>query len=198
MPDPTVSDLAFYGLDAATLRPLSTNIGSVTNLDSIRNTINTRETDALNGSLITANSTANSMVVYGGLLSRNATINAIANDMTAQNKKTAAGGADTFSRQSEINEWQAQNKLDTLFFMQILFLYFAVLVICLYFRQVGILPSSVFYILAFIGFIIVFGVLWNRASYTRTSRDKRYWNRRYIGLGDSDLAAKLQCSLSSS
>ena len=196
MPTQTVSDVAFASVDAATMNAIT---GNTADYGTVRDAISKAETDALNGSLITANSTGNSMLVYGGLLSRNVTINSIANDMTAQNKKTAAGGADTFSRQSEINEWQAQNKLDTLFFMQILFLYFAVLVICLYFRQVGIFPSSVFYIIAVLGFLIVGGVLWNRASYTRTSRDKRYWNRRFIGLGDSgDLAAKLQCSLSAS
>lgn len=195
---PDTYDLAFAGVDAASVRPGATTPATSTQFNTLRETINTAETNALNSKLVSANSAANSMVVYGGLLSRNATINEIAQDMTAQNLKGSKGAKDTFSRQNEINEWQAQNKMDTLFFLQILFLYFALVVVSLYFRQIGIFPSAVFYMIVGLGLVIVLGVLWNRASYTHLTRDKRYWNRRYIGLDDSGLSAKLQCSLSAS
>ena len=120
-------------------------------------------------------------------------LSAIAQDLTKENKKVMSGARDTFSRQAEINEWAAQNKMDTLFFLQITFLYFCVVVIALYFRQYGIFPNQVVYIIIGLGLVIVLGVLINRASYTSMSRDKRYWNRRYIGLEDASLQAKLTC-----
>jgi hypothetical protein len=187
---------AFPALDYQTVNNLK-KVGSTINSTNITDTINKAETDNLFASLNTAEQASTTALNYGMLLSRNQTISSIANDMTEQNKKVNNGAKDTYARQAEINEWQAQNKLDTLFFLQILFLYFATLVILIFLRQSGFIPSSMLYIIGGIGLFIVIGVLWNRASYTAVSRDKRYWNRRYIGLTDSgDLQAKLQCSLS--
>jgi hypothetical protein len=187
---------AFPALDYQTVNTLKTAGSSISN-KNITDTINKAETDNLFASLNNAEQASTTALNYGMLLSRNQTISSIANDLTEQNKKVNNGARDTYARQAEINEWQAQNKLDTLFFLQILFLYFAVLVILIFLRQSGFIPSSMLYIIGGIGLFIVIGVLWNRASYTSVSRDKRYWNRRYIGLTDSgDLQAKLQCSLS--
>jgi hypothetical protein len=187
---------AFPAIDYQTVNNLK-KVGSTINSTNITDTINKAETDNLFASLNTAEQASTTALNYGMLLSRNQTISSIANDMTEQNKKVNNGAKDTYARQAEINEWQAQNKLDTLFFLQILFLYFATLVILIFLRQSGFIPSSMLYIIGGIGLFIVIGVLWNRASYTAVSRDKRYWNRRYIGLTDSgDLQAKLQCSLS--
>ena len=52
-------------------------------------------------------------------------------------------------------------------------------------------------IIAGIGVLILGLILWNRASYTSTSRDQRYWNRRYLGLGDANLQAQIQCNITS-
>lgn len=101
---------------------------------------------------------------------------------------------DTYTRQGEINEWQAQNKLDTLFFLQILFIYLGIVIILIFLRQAGVLSNGSVYTVSGVLLLVVIGVLWNRASYTEKSRDKRYWNRRYIGLNDSNLSATAQCS----
>jgi hypothetical protein len=187
---------AFPAVDYQTVNNLKT-VGSKIDSKNITSTINKAETDNLFASLNNAEQASTTALNYGMLLSRNQTISSIADDLTEQNKKVNNGAKDTYARQAEINEWQAQNKLDTLFFLQILFLYFAVLVILIFLRQSGFIPSSMLYIIGGIGLFIVIGVLWNRASYTSVSRDKRYWNRRFIGLTDSgDLQAKLQCSLS--
>ena len=195
---PTPQEYAMAAADSAFVGQFQT-APTQANFDRLANSINTAETRELSTSLTTANASANSMLIYGGLLSRNAVIDSVARDLTNENQKIAKGGAETYSRQTEINEWQAQNKMDTLFFLQVLFLYFAAVVILLYFRQMGILPNAVFYMIVGLGLVIILGILWNRASYSKMSRDNRYWNRRYIGLGDSGgLAAKLQCSLSAS
>jgi hypothetical protein len=187
---------AFPALDYETVNKLK-SFGNTIDNTNITDAINKAETNNLFASLNSAEQASTTALNYGMLLSRNQTIDYIAKDMTEQNKKVNNGARDTYARQAEINEWQAQNKLDTLFFLQILFLYFAVLVILIFLRQSSLVPSSMLYIIGGIGLLIVIGVLWNRASYTSRSRDKRYWNRRYIGLSDSgDLQAKLQCSLS--
>ncbi len=191
---------AFPAIDAQTVASLSSTAGTKINTDTIESNINTKETNNIVQGLNLADTTGSAALTYGAYMSRNLTIGDVAKSLIDQNNSAIKGGAkDTFARQSEINEWQAQNKLDTLFFLQILFLYFSLLVITFYLRQSGILPSIAVYIIAGLGLLIAAGVLWNRASYTQISRDKRYWNRRYIGLEDAgDLSAKLQCSIEAS
>ena len=76
-----------------------------------------------------------------------------------------------------------------------LFIFFAFVVVLLYFRKAGTLPNTTFYIFLGVALLIVIGVLWNRASYTMNYRDQRYWNRRFVGLGDSGgLTADMQCA----
>lgn len=119
--------------------------------------------------------------------------------MTGQNKRVFNGAKDTFARQAEINEWQAQNKLDTLFFLQITFLFFTLTVVLLFLRQYGIVPTGTMYTILSISLLIVIGVLINRSSYTTVSRDKRYWNRRFMGLQDAGgLTAQMQCAIAAS
>jgi hypothetical protein len=42
--------------------------------------------------------------------------------------------------------------------------------------------------------VLVVGTLVNRLSYTSNSRDQRHWNRRFLGLSDSGLSAKIACA----
>ena len=144
-----------------------------------------------------ASSASQNALTYGFVLDRNNTIQNIANDLTTENKTKMSSQRDTYSRQAEINEWQAQNKMDTLFFLQLLFIFLSVLVVSLYLRQIGVFPGSVVSILSGIGVVLLGLVLWNRASYTSSSRDQRYWNRRFIGLGDANLQAQIQCNITS-
>jgi hypothetical protein len=138
----------------------------------------------------------NSMT-YGMLLARNQTIADTANSLANKNLQVTQGGAsDTYARQAEINEWEAQNKLDALFFLQVLFIYFAIITGLLYARKYAGIPANTFYIFFSILTLILVGIIWNRAAYTTNSRDKRYWNRRFIGLTDagSGLKANASCS----
>jgi hypothetical protein len=192
-----VYDYAFPAVD----RDVIQTIGGFnqSDLTSKLNSIKQDETANLIQSMNSADGSSNNSMAYAVLLNRNKTISDIATDLTAQNKKVFNGAKDTYARQAEINEWQAQNKLDTLFFLQILFLFFALTVVLLFLRQYGILPSTTMYILLGTGLFVVIAVLWNRASYTSISRDKRYWNRRFMGLEDAGgLSAKMQCSMSGS
>jgi hypothetical protein len=188
-------DYAFPATDSATVKTLG-SLGGTVNQSNITTQINKAETDQLFESLNSSEQNSNTALTYGAYLGRNMTIRNIASDLTKENKRVNNGAKDTYTRQSEINEWSAQNKMDTLFFLQILFIYFSVIVVCLFLRQYGLMPNAGLYIVIGLGLLIVIGILWNRASYTQYNRDKRFWNRRFVGLDDANLSAKLQCAMS--
>ena len=138
-----------------------------------------------------------SAINMGRVVGRNASLSDISQQLIDQNTMTQNSytqAKDTYTRQGEINEWQAQNKLDSLFFLQILFLYFSVVVILLYLRQGGILGSSTVNGTIGVLLLVVIGILWNRVSYTNMSRDSRYWNRRYITGDPTALTSDSQCA----
>lgn len=180
-------DYAFPAADAATVSSLATGTSSQT---ALLKSINTAETNSLLTTLNGADAASNNSLTYGVLLSRNKTIDDIAKDMTTLNTQATNGSKDTYSRQAEINEWQAQNKLDTLFFLQLTFLFFTLMVVLLFLRQYGVMTNGMLWTIGSVLVVLLIGTLWNRASYTNNSRDKRYWNRRFLGLEDSGLSAK--------
>ena len=185
---------AFPSIDSAVASQYATaGAASATTTSNLQSTVTQQVNANFIQALNTSEGTANNAQTYGTLLSRNQSITDIANDMIKMNE-SSKGGKDTYARQGEINEWQAQNKLDTLFFLQASFLYFTLVVVTIFLRQYGFLPGSVMWTINVLFGIILIGILWNRASYTYNSRDKRYWNRRFIGLEDSGLSAKVMCS----
>jgi hypothetical protein len=192
----TTYDSAFAAVDSTVANSFATSGVAAATIAKVQaNAIaqgNTNFLDALNASDAQSQQT----LTYGVLLGRNQSLQSLARQTAAENTKiTTSGSKDTYSRQGEINEWQAQNKLDTLFFLQMLFIFFAFVVVLLYFRKAGTLPNTTFYIFLGVALLIVIGVLWNRASYTMNYRDQRYWNRRFVGLGDSGgLTADMQCA----
>ena len=140
--------------------------------------------DALNH----ADNNSAQALTYGMYLSRNKTISDIAQDMTKQNYAIDGGASSTYLRQGEINEWEAQNKLDTLFFLQTLFLYLCLVIFFIFLRQGMLIPTSTMYwILGAMTFVLI-AILINRAWYTRNKRDKRSWNRRNFTLTDAGIS----------
>ena len=185
---------AFPSIDSAVASQYATaGAASATTTSNLQSTVTQQVNANFIQALNTSEGTANNAQTYGTLLSRNQSITDIANDMIKMNDSSKIG-KDTYVRQGEINEWQAQNKLDTLFFLQACFLYFTLVVVTIFLRQYGILTGSIVWTINVLFGIILIGILWNRASYTYNSRDKRYWNRRFIGLADSGLSAKAMCS----
>jgi len=146
------------------------------------NTVKTSENDNLAGALNSASMATSDALTYSMYLNRNKTISDIATKLTDQNSAIQNGSSQTYARQGEINEWEAQNKLDTLFFLQWLFLYLTFLTVVIYAMRMGLFPQSTFYWIVGISSVILAGILWNRANYTNSKRDTRYWNRRYIAL----------------
>jgi len=191
---PTGVDYAFPAVDSATVTTLG-GLGGTVDTTSITNTINAAERSNFLTTLNSSDSASNSALTYGVLLNRNISLSDSAKDMISENKRSAVGGPkETYARQGEINEWQAQNKLDTLFFLQITFLFFTVLVFLLFLRQYGVITSSILWIFVVVLSVLVIGTLVSRVSYTSNSRDQRHWNRRFLGLSDSGLSAKIACA----
>ena len=175
------TDFVFPAVDALLSQNLATNIDAT----GIQNQIKQSENDNLTSSLNMADTNSNQALLYGMYLSRNKTISDAAVDLTLRNKMFDNGTSETYARQGEINEWEAQNKFDTLFFLQCMFIYLTGFIILVYMWRKGLLPSSTYYYIIIIMTVVLIGIFWNRYMYTTTYRDNRYWNRRYMGLDSS-------------
>lgn len=84
---------------------------------------------------------------------------------------------ETSDRQFEINEWSNNNKLDTLFFMQILFICLTFISTMMFLKLHDYITPYVFTITSIIAAIIACGTLILRARYTSVVRDSRYWHK---------------------
>ncbi len=116
-------------------------------------------------------------------------------DKNEENIRIAKANNDLATRQFEINEWAYNNKLDTLFVLQLVFVSVCLTAGLAYLNRIGVLPMSVLGILIVILIIIVIGVFINRLIYTRKVRDQRYWNRRQFveRKKDTEDSGSLQC-----
>ncbi len=82
------------------------------------------------------------------------------------------------TRQYEINEWSYNNKLDTLFVFQILFVTILIAAALTYLNRLEFLSMPMLGVITGILLFIDIAVLINRFQYTQRVRDKRYWNKR--------------------
>jgi HAMP domain-containing protein len=80
-------------------------------------------------------------------------------------------------RQNEINEWSNFNKLDTLFFMQVLFICLTFVSGILFLKTQNMISQSLFTLLAFLAAFLAFFALITRARKTSVLRDSRYWHK---------------------
>jgi hypothetical protein len=81
-------------------------------------------------------------------------------------------------RQNEINQWTANNKLDTLFVYQILLMILCATIILVYLMKRGLLSTTVFFIIVGVLALVFLFIIVRRVQYTNILRDKRYWNKR--------------------
>jgi len=84
---------------------------------------------------------------------------------------------DLAGRQYEINEWANFNKLDTLFFMQVLFICLTFIAGLLFLMNNNLVSSSLFTLLAFLTAFLAAFTLITRARNTSVMRDSRYWHK---------------------
>lgn len=101
--------------------------------------------------------------------------------MAKQNISTATYNSDLAKRQFEINEWAVQNKRDTLFVYQFIFITVLVLAVLTGFWKYGMIPTGVYGFLIFILMFVLACTIAYRALYTDQVRNKFYWSRRNFG-----------------
>ena len=112
---------------------------------------------------------------------RNQDLKEMGGAFDGQNKaaiQTAKYNNDLATRQYEINEWSYNNKMDTLFVFQLLFVSLALTTLFVYLSRIGLFGNALLGLLVAILLVIVILVLVVRAIYTARTRDQRYWNRR--------------------
>uniref|UniRef100_A0A6C0K219 Uncharacterized protein n=1 Tax=viral metagenome TaxID=1070528 RepID=A0A6C0K219_9ZZZZ len=85
--------------------------------------------------------------------------------------------SDLIARQNEINEWSNENKLDTLFFLQILFLCLTFIASMVYLQSRGLISSYLLNLFIVLAAVFAVFVLVNRARFTAVRRDSRYWHK---------------------
>jgi len=81
----------------------------------------------------------------------------------------------------EINEWSYQNKMDTVFALQIIFIAIALVGIIFYFKRVGTVGTAFAYYTSGIAVILVGLIIINRLFFTSARRDPRLWHRFRFG-----------------
>jgi hypothetical protein len=153
--------------------------------DTIKNrlliTIKSQHSDNFKRAYSDAVNNANTVKNVFYYYKRNQDLNDIQSSLLSNARKetdNAVYDTQTSKRQFEINEWTANNKMDTLFVLQLVFIGLTILVPLLYLNRVGLVPYSAFYGISFIVLAAIILTLIVRLTYTWKTRDLRYWNRR--------------------
>ena len=85
---------------------------------------------------------------------------------------------DLTRRQAEINEWYFNDKLETLFFLQMFFIVLLCMSIIMYLQKNGIMSTQFAAYMTMILLIAVVGTGVYRSRFTKEYRDNRFWNKR--------------------
>jgi hypothetical protein len=98
-------------------------------------------------------------------------------------------------RQHEINEWANSNKLDTLYFLQILFISLSLVGFLAFLVSNGLIGQGLFTFLAYTIGIIAALVLLLRWRYTNVKRDSRYWHKARFSSQKMPTGPSVSCSV---
>jgi hypothetical protein len=88
---------------------------------------------------------------------------------------------DLANRQTQVNEWAYNNKMDTLFVFQILFISLLFITILLVLKGQGLLGAGFVWYSMFVVMLLDVIIIVNRSVYTNTRRDTQLWNRKRFG-----------------
>lgn len=134
-----------------------------------------------NAAMTNLRSTDNSLTSSGYYLTRTNDLITISNDMDAMTvKKLQESDVNSgiITRQQQINEWSNHNKLDTLYFLQILFICLTIVCLLIFLKSMGYISLTLqIFLMVLVSAFAVF-VLITRARYTSVVRDSRYWDKK--------------------
>ena len=150
------------------------------NVESAINRVKAKKNSEIESSLGNLTGADNMITSAAYYLARTQDLNSIASDVDTIAAKQASVreiNANLVNRQYEINEWSNENKLDTLFFMQVLFITITFISCLLFLRSRDIIPPMLFFTLISLASVISVLVLLSRTRYTNVLRNSRYWHR---------------------
>jgi hypothetical protein len=84
---------------------------------------------------------------------------------------------DSLNRQIQINEWQYNSKMDTVFTLQLLFIGIAIVAVVFYFKKVGQVGPAFTYYVTGLTLLLITAIIINRVFFTSARRDPRFWHR---------------------
>jgi hypothetical protein len=182
--DVSLSD-ALNGMTSAQLKEYKE-----ANKNDLRTSLTNNMASAFLPSLNTTSNAANNYDVLTNYTINSKNLDTTLSDLKSQqsaNLNIANRNVATASRYREIKEWYYNNKLDTLFVFQLIFISILLLAVLAYLSKLNIIGMGV--VGAMVGILLVVNVLViaNRAVYTDKVRDKRYWSKRAFGIVGSPL-----------
>jgi hypothetical protein len=182
--DISLSD-ALNGMTSAQL-----NTYTESNKNDLRTTLTNNMATAFLPSLNTTSASANNYDILSNYTINSKNLDTTLADLKGQqaaNLNIANRNVATASRFREIKEWYYNNKLDTLFVFQLIFISILTLAVLAYLMKLNIIGVGV--VGAMVGILLIVNVLViaNRAVYTDKVRDKRYWSKRAFGIVGSPL-----------
>jgi len=127
---------------------------------------------------------------------RNKDVDRLTKSVAENNARIAEGikiDKQNSKRQFEINEWYNQNKLETLFFLQLFFVSSLIMIIIVSVQKRAMLSPLIASILSVALAVIVIGVGVYRYYYTEGARDPRLWSRRRFGRVEPPPAPPADC-----
>jgi len=162
---------------------------------TLQSTLTGQFADSFGQSLSNTQNTARNFDIMTNYTTQSKNLNTVVSDLAGTqdfNLSTAKRNSDTAQRNQEIKEWYYNNKLDTLFVFQLMFISLCVLAAIAFAAKMGFISNTLVGIL--IGFEVVIMILLisNRAIYTDKVRNKRYWNKRIYGIVGSPLPGGIQ------
>jgi len=99
------------------------------------------------------------------------------NNVTMKQLSASDLNAGIITRQNEINEWANDNKLDTLYFLQVLFLSLTFISLIIFLKSNGLVSAYLMNLCIVLAAAFAVFVLITRARYTNVRRNPRYWNK---------------------
>jgi len=98
-------------------------------------------------------------------------------DVAIKQLSTADINSGVALRQNEINEWSNSDKLDTVFFLQVLFMSLTFIASLYFLKSKGLVSHTILSSLVMLTALIAVIILITRARYTKVRRDNRYWSK---------------------
>jgi hypothetical protein len=183
MADPLVRELQL--MSSVQLSSLATT-NSQTLKDEVANTLANSFGQSL-GRAVQVSDEFNMMSNYKAQSNNLLTAVTTIGSSATNNVDTANRNSDTAQRTREIKEWYYNNKLDTLFVFQLIFIGICLLAVLAFANKLGYIGSGVIGISMGVIIVIMILLITNRAVYTNIQRNKRFWSKNIYGVPGSPL-----------